>query len=123
MVKFGAGNPIVIASLKQGDVIDLWINSSTWSGSGADASSWFAYLQYQITIPKCYFTIPGDLNHDCVVDFLDLHLMADQWLMPDVQDLDGNPAIVNFGDYAYLALDWLIDCRSDPLNSKCTPNP
>jgi hypothetical protein len=43
--------------------------------------------------PPCHFEIFGDLNNDCVVNFLDLTLIAD---------------------------DWLIDCLVTPENPHCT---
>ncbi len=54
----------------------------------------------------------GDLNHDCVVDYLDLELMAEQWLsteMGDAQptaDLQGDGR-VNLSDFSGLSRTWL----------------
>jgi subtilase family serine protease len=44
---------------------------------------------------SCGFTLAGDLNGDC---------------------------IVNFDDFAILAENWLIDCYTDPNNPQCVPN-
>ncbi len=54
----------------------------------------------------------GDLNNDCVVDTLDLELMAEQWLslgtvdVPATADLNGDGR-VNLSDYSGLGKDWL----------------
>jgi hypothetical protein len=50
----------------------------------------------------------GDLNDDCTVNYLDIDVMAGEWLMPapDAADLDDD-GDVDFGDYAELASAWL----------------
>jgi len=51
----------------------------------------------------------GDLDGDCVVDWLDLKIMTDKWLdIGCCEDLykDDN---VNFKDFAILADSWLED--------------
>ena len=65
--------------------------------------------------PRCVPSMAkpeGDLNNDCVVDTLDLELMAEQWLSlgtVDVQptaDINGDGR-VNLSDYSGLGKDWL----------------
>ncbi|MHC4425224.1 MAG: lamin tail domain-containing protein, partial [Planctomycetota bacterium] len=54
----------------------------------------------------------GDLNRDCRVDFLDLHIFAEQWLEPsddcpeaNCADLDGVGG-VNMSDFVLLTENW-----------------
>jgi hypothetical protein len=49
----------------------------------------------------------GDLNRDCQVDLLDLHVLAEQWLAyPEgAADLNGDDE-VNMDDLALLAEEW-----------------
>ena len=44
--------------------------------------------------PPCTYILEGDLNHDCIVDFVDFARVAD---------------------------NWLIDCIADPCNPSCVP--
>ena len=58
--------------------------------------------------------IKGDLNHDCVIDFYDVCLFAQQWLNGDCEytgfcgeaDLNYSRE-VDFADYAAFARHWL----------------
>jgi len=49
----------------------------------------------------------ADLNGDCNVDFLDVHLFAEQWLgeQGSLADLNGDDR-VNSADFAFLADQW-----------------
>jgi hypothetical protein len=52
----------------------------------------------------------ADLNSDCVVDYPDLGILADNWLMLNPQDpaIDLNSdGAINLKDYALLADTWL----------------
>ncbi|MHC4555912.1 MAG: lamin tail domain-containing protein, partial [Planctomycetota bacterium] len=49
----------------------------------------------------------GDLNRDCRVDLLDMHVLAEQWLEPPEKpaDLNGDDS-VNIRDLALMAMNW-----------------
>lgn len=70
--------------------------------------------------------IPGDINDDCCVNYLDVELLAYMWLgdgvEPDdkanLRDDDDEPAsdtIVDFYDFAVYALDWDSSSMSEML--------
>ena len=62
-------------------IIGAWDDDDNGSGSGS------AYLF------GCPYTIPGDLNGDCKVDFRDFAVMATNWLI-DCDQTPSNPACV-----------------------------
>jgi hypothetical protein len=77
----------------------------------------------------CYPPL-GDINHDCVVNFLDFTLMANQWLndcsTPTwCNNTDINPipqgSKVDFEDLMIMAANWLIDCDATPGDPECLP--
>jgi hypothetical protein len=76
--------------------------------------------------PPCAYRLAGDLNDDCVVDFMDLKVLCEQWLQPpglpsaDIWPAGGDNT-VNFQDLAIMANNWLIDCYEDPANPACVP--
>ena len=74
----------------------------------------------------------GDINRDCVVNFYDFALLANQWLnICDTStwcnncDIDkiskDNVYAVDFADLAILAEHWLIDCDATPDELACLP--
>jgi len=51
---------------------------------------------------------PGDLNYDCEVNYKDLSMFVDQWLMSGILDSDFNhSSTVDAKDFSILAEDWL----------------
>lgn len=58
----------------------------------------------------CQYTLAGDLNDDCEVDFDDLAAMAGKWLVD-----------VDFSHFADMAENWLIDCYVEPTDPACVP--
>jgi hypothetical protein len=57
----------------------------------------------------CLFPPAGDLNKDCGVDFVDLGMMAEDWLLEELSaDVapDGGDGFVNFLDWAIFADGW-----------------
>jgi hypothetical protein len=79
---------------------------------------------------ECIYVLAGDINSDCIVNFLDFALLANQWLgecTPE-QPCSANineptpDNIVDFADLAVLAEHWLIDCGViDPDPAICEP--
>lgn len=72
--------------------------------------------------PKCSFasctSMAGDIDHNCVVDFNDLVIMANNWLQSDVAgdiNLD-NAGLVDLGDFAIFSQNWL-EQTSDSYSS------
>ena len=68
------------------------------------------YTPAEIGIPSGYSK--GDLNGDNIVDFKDVKIMVDNWLVSGLTPSEGNIdeiGVVNFLDYAILAEDWLLD--------------
>jgi hypothetical protein len=63
------------------------------------------------TITQCAVVLQGDLNGDCRVDIDDMKVLTQAWLRESpVADIypQGNPdGIVNFGDFAVVAGNWL----------------
>jgi hypothetical protein len=63
--------------------------------------------------PRCMTSLaslPGDIDGDCMVDYVDLDTMAEQWLetSPPARTADLNADTrVDLKDYASLAQDWL----------------
>lgn len=43
--------------------------------------------------PPCTYTLAGDLNHDCVVDFVDFAVLSDNWLIDCIED-PNNPSCI-----------------------------
>ncbi|MCJ7729685.1 MAG: hypothetical protein MUO27_07410, partial [Sedimentisphaerales bacterium] len=68
---------------------------------------------------SCGYSIIGDVNDDCRVDSKDLQIFSEQWLAPNgIADLDKVNG-VNLIDFALLAQNWLIDCKTEPGNPAC----
>lgn len=58
--------------------------------------------------PVCLWPPPADLNCDCVVNYKDLKIMADEWLSVSLLMADLYPdGRTNLRDYALLAAGWL----------------
>lgn len=60
-------------------------------------------------IRQSYNIMPADLNQDCYVDFLDIGLLAENWLISGSQyDISGNkqPGKVDFSDFSVLSESW-----------------
>jgi len=75
---------------------------SSYSDRGA---VWVLFLAYD-----CPYTLEGDINVDCKVDYFDIKEIADQWLSP-----------YDFIDFALMAKNWLIDCDMTPNDPACIP--
>jgi hypothetical protein len=77
----------------------------------------------------CPYILEGDINYDCVVDFYDYTLLADQWhgscsypYWCDEADIDQSTA-VDLMDLYLLAQNWLIDCQQTPSDPQCVTRP
>ena len=79
---------------------------------------------------ECRYLLAGDINSDCVVNFYDFAILANQWLntcspqTPCSANInEPTPdTIVDFADLAVLAEHWLIDCGViDPDPAVCVP--
>lgn len=114
----------------------LWGNTSSFTIMLFQAASeqlaselYTAWVDAGSPNPPCYFTLEGDVNGDCRVDFLDLSTMALQWLNTcgaanewcSETDIDHSTS-VDFADFAVIASNWLIDCYDTPTSMACTPN-
>ena len=67
------------------------------------------YTPTELGIPSGYSM--GDLNGDNIVDFKDVKIIADNWLVSGLTVSEGNldeSGPVNFHDYCLLAEDWLF---------------
>lgn len=92
------------------------------------ASVWYtAWVDAGSPIPPCYYTLRGDLNGDCTVDFLDLAILSEQWLNTcdnitwcNKADINHSNA-VDFSDFAIMASNWLVNCYDVPTSTACTP--
>ncbi|MCX5635237.1 MAG: hypothetical protein NTW55_05300 [Planctomycetota bacterium] len=77
--------------------------------------------------PGCPYALMGDINRDCVVNFYDFALLANQWLnicdsSTWCNNCDINQSyMVDFADLATIAENWLIDCYAEPGNPACVP--
>jgi hypothetical protein len=81
----------------------------------AGTSSGSAYL---FRFGFCLFPPAGDLNKDCRVNFVDLGMMCDQWLLeliPADVAPDGGDGFVNFLDWAIFADGWQTTIGFDDL--------
>jgi probable HAF family extracellular repeat protein len=74
---------------------EAWdINNSGWivgEGTNPEGKS-HAFLL--VPKPPCPYTLAGDLNDDCKVDF---------------------------ADFAVMATNWLVDCHAEPTDPACVP--
>jgi hypothetical protein len=77
----------------------------------------------------CPYILQGDINGDCIVDFYDYALLADEWLNTcsspywcDDGDIDHSTA-VDLLDLELLSQNWLIDCQETPSDPKCVTRP
>ncbi|MHC4648736.1 MAG: hypothetical protein ACYTBJ_25040 [Planctomycetota bacterium] len=65
---------------------------------------------HSLGLKGCRFALAGDLNDDCGVDFRDVAIVAQNWLI-----------VVDFRDFAIVADNWLIDCETNPSSPACVP--
>jgi hypothetical protein len=98
----GSGlNPIVKALTVYNS--ELIAGGSFTSAGGRSSSYWARW-----GVPEVY---TGDLNKDCRVDFADLGMMCEDWVLEELSaDIwpDGGNGIVNFLDWAIFANQWQI---------------
>jgi len=90
-----------------------------------------AYVTFHWLRP-CPYILEGDINYDCVVDFFDFSLVANQWLNScngsspsywcDEADMD-KLGEVDFYDLDIMIENWLFDCLQTPDNPPCAPRP
>jgi hypothetical protein len=78
----------------------------------------------------CLYILQGDLNADCVVDFYDYAILANQWLDSTCSapfwcdEADINKAgSVDLLDMELQMNNWLLDCQATPDNPQCSPRP
>jgi hypothetical protein len=77
----------------------------------------------------CPYILQGDINSDCIADFYDYVLLADEWRNPssdpywaDETDINQSTS-VDLIDLGLLVDNWLIDCFQTPGNPACVPRP
>jgi hypothetical protein len=107
MSKFGI-------SLSNVTEIAIGFGNETNTTPGGSGVAYFDDIR--LYIPRCLPTLlmkpAGDITGDCVVDYSDLDMMAEQWLdtAPPalIADLNADNK-VNLKDFAKLAQDWLED--------------
>jgi len=63
-------------------------------------------------VDLCTARAPGDVNNDCLVDYLDLEQMSLDWLGMGPADLSGD-LLINFEDFALLAATGLRITRAE----------
>jgi hypothetical protein len=97
-----------------------------WTPLDFISSGYTSYAPVAVVPEPCMFDLAGDLNDDCRVDFIDLKVFSEQWLLPpglpsaDIWPSGGDNT-VNFQDFAVMAENWLIDCQASPSNPACVP--
>ena len=81
------------------------------------ASDW-----HSLGLKGCQYKLIGDINNDCRVDFLDVQTFVNTcWLTAGPEGdlyVDG---WVDFRDLAVMANNWLIDCAQTPEDPACVP--
>ncbi|MHC4647192.1 MAG: LamG domain-containing protein [Planctomycetota bacterium] len=95
------------------DVNKVYIGFGDRDNPVAGGSGVVYFDDIRLELPKCVWPGPdGDLNSDCLVNYEDLGIMADQWLLAGqcAADLYCDNQ-VDFKDYAVLARNWLEDTR------------
>jgi len=77
----------------------------------------------------CPYVLQGDINCDCIVDFYDYALLADQWhnscsspYWGDESDID-HSTMVDSTDLGLLTDNWLVDCLQNPSAPQCVTRP
>jgi hypothetical protein len=91
-------------------------------------SSYFAVDALEITDgndPLCPYSLAGDLNGDCKVDFNDFAILANAWMTGQnsptwCSHCDLNTSgTVDIGDLLIMCQNWLIDCKLEPNAQAC----
>jgi hypothetical protein len=87
-----------------------------------------AYVTFRWIRP-CPYILQGDINGDCIVDFYDYVLLANEWRNPssapywaDETDINQNTS-VDLIDLDLLTQNWLIDCQQTPSDPQCITRP
>jgi hypothetical protein len=77
----------------------------------------------------CPYILQGDINYDCIVDFYDYALLADEWhnscsspYWGDESDIN-HSTMVDLTDLGLLTQNWLIDCQQTPSDPQCVARP
>jgi hypothetical protein len=75
--------------------------------------------------PVCPYSLAGDLNNDCKVDFNDFAVLANAWMTDQNSptwcshcDLNTSGTI-DIGDLLIMCQNWLIDCKLEPPDQAC----
>ena len=76
----------------------------------------------------CPYILQGDINSDCIVDFYDYVLLADEWRTAFsvpywADETDINQSSVDLIDLYLLAQNWLINCQQTPSDPQCVIRP
>jgi hypothetical protein len=84
--------------------ITLGVGPATPNGTGT-----LYFDDIRLYLPRCMFGRTPDFNGDCFVDYYDLQILANNWLLsPADPNIDLNKDnMINFEDYAILASQWL----------------
>jgi predicted outer membrane repeat protein len=83
-----------------------WADMTTMMGGNTHA----CLNGFAIGVPKPECTLTADLTGDCVVDYLDLKIMTDEWLDTGCCEADlYKDCKVDFKDFAILADSWLVE--------------
>ena len=93
---------------------DKWQNPYTLTDLAVLAAHWltdcFANPTDPACVPKCGYSVAGDLNDDCRVNLMDFSTLSDKWQNP-----------YTLTDLAVLAGHWLTDCFANPADPACVP--
>ena len=111
----------------------IYIGDSTTGDELVDSNGQPIYQSTTVTfrwLRPCLYILQGDLNADCIVDFLDFSIVTNQWLDStctapywcDEADI-GKTGAVNMNDFDLLSGKWLTDCHQTPSDPCCSPRP
>ena len=92
-----------------------------WRIDENDASATYKgdVWSFTVTEEACYPSLTGDIDGNCVVNFKDFAIIANDWLQSEPPLLSGNvsgDSIVDLEDLAIVATDWL---RCTLINGSC----
>ena len=110
----------------------VYLGNATTGAELVDANGNPLYGSSLVTfrwLRPCPYILQGDINYDCIVDFYDYALLANEWFNScsgpywcDEGDIDQNES-VDLIDLGLLTQNWLIDCQQTPSDPCCVSRP
>jgi hypothetical protein len=104
--------------LKQDGSIVAWGDNAYGECNVPEPNTGFKTIaagnRHSLGLKGCPYNLAGDISNDCNVDFEDLAILADQWLLPpgdpsaDIAPPPNGNGITDFLDYAMMANNWLL---------------